>query len=43
MTTLGSRIAQKRRGRGLTQEELAEKLGISAQAISKWDNEGSQS
>ena len=30
--TLGERIAEKRKVKGLKQEELAEKLGVSAQA-----------
>mgnify|MGYP002673929967 FL=1 len=37
-TTIGSYIAQKRRTRNLTQEQLAEKLGVSNKAISKWEN-----
>ena len=37
--TLGSRIAQKRKTLNFTQEELAEKLGVSAQAVSKWEND----
>jgi len=37
--TLGGRIAAMRRECGFTQEELAEKLGISAQAVSKWEND----
>lgn len=41
MTTLGSRIVKLRKEKGLTQEELAEKLGVSAQAISKWENDAS--
>ena len=32
-----SRLAQMRKDRGLSQEELAEKLGISRQAVSKWE------
>ncbi len=32
---LGQRIASLRRQRGLTQDQLAERLGISAQAVSK--------
>ncbi len=32
--TLGQRIASLRRQRGLTQDQLAERLGISAQAVS---------
>ena len=39
MNTIGSRIAQLRKGKGLTQEELAVKLGVSAQAVSKWEND----
>lgn len=37
--TLGERIAEKRRAKGLKQEELAEALGVSAQAVSKWEND----
>jgi len=35
---IGIRIAMFRKQSGLTQEEMAEKLGITAQAISKWEN-----
>ena len=38
MKTLGERIADLRRERGITQENLAGIIGISAQAISKWEN-----
>ena len=38
-TTLGKRIAALRREKGLKQDELAEKLGVSAQAVSKWEND----
>ena len=31
-------IAQKRRERGITQEELAEHMGVSKAAVSKWEN-----
>lgn len=34
---LGARIATLRRERGLTQEMLAEKMGVSPQAVSKWE------
>lgn len=37
--TLGERIAEKRRSKGLKQDELAEALGVSAQAVSKWEND----
>ena len=37
-TTLGQRIAALRRARNLTQETLAEALGVSAPAVSKWEN-----
>ena len=37
--TLGKRIAQHRKRLGLTQDALAEKLGITAQAVSKWEND----
>ena len=39
MNTIGSRIAKWRKEKGLTQEELAAKLGVSAQAVSKWEND----
>ena len=35
--TVGQRIAQKRRELGLSQEELGERLGVSRQAIYKWE------
>ena len=38
MNTIGSRIAENRRRIGMTQEELAAKLAVSAQAVSKWEN-----
>ena len=38
-TTLGKRISILRHERKLKQEELAEKLGVSPQAISKWEND----
>ena len=38
-TTLGQRIAALRRERSLKQDELAEQLGVSPQAVSKWEND----
>ena len=37
--SLGKRIAAQRKQLGLTQDQLAEKLGLTAQAISKWEND----
>ena len=42
MKTLGERIADLRRERGITQENLAGTIGVSAQAISKWENNAKQ-
>ena len=38
MMELGKKIKQLRFKAGLTQEQLAEKLGIGAQSVSKWEN-----
>lgn len=35
---IGAKIKQLRCKAGLTQEQLAEKLGLSAQSVSKWEN-----
>ena len=35
---IGDFIAQKRRAENLTQEQLGEMLGVSNEAISKWEN-----
>ena len=37
--TIGKRIAHLRKEKGLTQEELASHMGISPQAVSKWEND----
>lgn len=37
--TLGKRIVENRKRLGLTQDQLAEQLGVTAQAISKWEND----
>lgn len=39
--TLGKRIAENRKRLKLTQDQLAEKLGVTAQAVSKWENDQS--
>ena len=36
-TAIGSYIAQKRRAQNLTQEQMAEQLGVSNKTISKWE------
>lgn len=36
--TIGMRIQQARKQKGFTQSELADKLYVSAQAVSKWEN-----
>lgn len=37
--TMGQRIANLRKQHGMSQENLAEKLGVSSQAVSKWEND----
>ena len=37
--TIGSRICKYRKEKGMTQEELASHLGVSSQAVSKWEND----
>ena len=37
--TIGKNIADLRKNSGMTQEQLAEILGVSSQTISKWENE----
>lgn len=39
--TIGNRISKFRKEKGMTQEELAAKLGVSSQAVSKWENDAS--
>ena len=37
--TIGKRIGLLRKEKGLTQEELANHMGVSPQAVSKWEND----
>ncbi len=37
--TIGNRIQKLRKAKGMTQEELAARLELSAQAVSKWEND----
>lgn len=39
--TLGEQIRQARENKNLSQEELADQLGVSRQAVSKWENDTS--
>lgn len=39
--TIGNRIQKFRKEKSLTQEALADQLGISPQAVSKWENDSS--
>ena len=39
--TIGQRIAQERKKLGLSQEQLGERLGVSRQAIYKWESDAS--
>ena len=41
--TLGARLQRLRKERNMTQDEAAERLNVSPQAVSKWENEISHS
>ena len=38
---LADKIIEERKKNGWSQEELAEKIGVSRQAVSKWEGAGS--
>lgn len=37
--SIGTRIAEARKRKGQTQDQLAEAMGVSPQAVSKWEND----
>ena len=37
--SLGNKLAQARKKQNLTQEQLAEKLGVTRQAVSRWESD----
>lgn len=39
MKTLGTKISELRKTRKMTQDELAEEMSVSSQAVSKWEND----
>ena len=39
--SLGKKLSTLRREHGLTQDTVAERLGVSPQAVSKWENDSS--
>lgn len=39
MSTLGSRLLELRKQKGFTQEQLAEKLNVTNQSVSKWEKD----
>ncbi len=41
--SIGKNIAKYRKTRGLTQEELGTLLGVTNQAVSKWESDHSHS
>ena len=41
--TIAERIQSLRKASGISQEELAERIGVSRQAVSKWEGGVSQS
>ena len=40
LISIGKNLRKLRLEKGLTQEQLAEELGVSPQAVSRWENDG---
>lgn len=41
LMNIADRIQHLRKSKGISQEELADKIGVSRQAVSKWESEDS--
>lgn len=41
MKTIGQKIKELRRSKGLSQQDIAKKLGVTSQAVSKWETDSS--
>ena len=41
MRTVGTKISELRKARNMTQDDLADKMGVSPQAVSKWETDAS--
>ena len=41
MKTIGKKIKELRRSKGFSQSDVAEKLGVTSQAVSKWETDSS--
>ena len=37
--TFGQRLSRIRKEKGFTQNEIADKVGVTSQAVSKWEND----